>query len=94
VYEVERDDGQFVQRAVLKVIAHADAGTWQAFHNERQILAHLDHPGIARLIDGSLLEGGTPFMVMEYIDGAPIDTWSSYALARRWCTSSPVMSAR
>jgi len=75
VYEVERDDGQFVQRAALKVIAHADAGAWQAFHNERQILAHLDHPGIARLIDGSLLEGGTPFMVMEYVDGVPIDTW-------------------
>ena len=75
VYEVERDDGQFTQRAALKIIVHADAGAWQRFHNERQILAHLDHPGIARLIDGGLLEGGTPFMVMEYVDGAPIDAW-------------------
>ena len=75
VYEVERADGQFTQRAALKVIGHADASAWQRFHNERQILAHLDHPGIARLIDGSLLEGGTPFMVMEYVDGAPIDAW-------------------
>ncbi len=75
VYEVERADGQFTQRAALKIIVHADASAWQRFHNERQILAHLDHPGIARLIDGSLLEGGTPFMVMEYVDGAPIDAW-------------------
>ncbi|MFY2763978.1 protein kinase domain-containing protein [Arenimonas sp. MALMAid1274] len=75
VYEVERADGQFTQRAALKVITRADARAWDGFNHERQILAHLDHPGIARLIDGSLLEGGTPFMVMELVDGAPIDAW-------------------
>ena len=75
VYEVERADGQYGQRAALKRIARVDAGDWSRFHNERRIVAMLDHPGIARLIDGGLLGDGQPYMVMEYVDGLPIHQW-------------------
>ena len=75
VYEVERADGQYGQRAALKRIARVDAGDWSRFHNERRIVALLDHPGIARLIDGGLLGDGQPYMVMEYVDGLPIHQW-------------------
>jgi non-specific serine/threonine protein kinase/serine/threonine-protein kinase len=75
VYEVERADGQYGQRAALKRIARVDAGDWARFHNERRIVALLDHPGIARMIDGGLLGDGQPYMVMEYVDGLPIHQW-------------------
>jgi len=75
VYEVERADGQYGQRAALKRIARADAGDWARFWNERRIVALLDHPGIARMIDGGLLDDGQPYMVMEHVDGLPIHQW-------------------
>ncbi|WP_313915006.1 serine/threonine-protein kinase [Tahibacter sp.] len=75
VYEVERADGHFAQRAALKRITRAGAGDWSRFQVERATLARLEHPGIARLIDGGLLDDGRPFMVMELVDGLPIDTW-------------------
>ncbi len=75
VYEVERADGHFVQRAALKRIARAGSGDWSRFQVERATLARLEHPGIARLIDGGLLDDGRPFMVMELVDGLPIDIW-------------------
>src|SRR5207253_6973726 len=43
------------------------------FRNERQILAALDHPNIARLLDGGTTQAGLPYLVMEYIEGAPLD---------------------
>ncbi len=76
VYEVERDDGQFVQRAALKLITTADAAAWSRFQAERQILATLEHPGIARVIDGGLLSSDRPYMVMEYVDGEAIDRYA------------------
>ena len=75
VHEVERADGEYHQRAALKRIAHAREGDWQRFRNERRILAMLEHPGIARMIDGGLLSDGLPYMVMEYVDGLPVDRW-------------------
>lgn len=75
VFEVERADGEYRQRAALKRIANADAGDWERFRNERRILALLEHPGIARMIDGGLLDDGQPYMVMEYVDGLPIHHW-------------------
>ena len=45
------------------------------FHSERQILASLDHPSIARLFDGATTVDGRPYLVMEYIDGLPIDVY-------------------
>lgn len=73
VYEVARDDGQFAQRAALKLIIAADADAWSRFQAERQLLAKLEHPGIARIIDGGLLGSDRPYMVMEYVEGEPID---------------------
>ena len=76
VYLAERDDGAFRKRVALKVVRHAP-GTEdhrsRRFHEERQILASLEHPGIARLLDGGALADGRPYFVMEYVEGTPID---------------------
>lgn len=75
VYLARRAEGGFEQIGALKLMrddAPIDAGR---FENERQLLAQLDHPGIARLLDGGISEGGQPWMVMERVDGAPIDVW-------------------
>ena len=74
VYEAERADGAFDQTVALKVIR---AGmSWGAlrdrFLQERQILASLDHPNLARLLDGGVTEDGRPYFVMEYVEGLPI----------------------
>lgn len=78
VYLAERDDGQYRQRVAIKLLRNATgAQAEQHFIRERQILADLQHPGIARLIDGGLNEDGKPYLVMEYIDGERIDHWCS-----------------
>lgn len=77
VYEVQRADGAYTQRAALKLI-HAAAQSplsYERFLRERQILAQLRHPNIATLLDGGLTPAGDPWFVMEYVDGVPIDAW-------------------
>jgi len=74
VFLTERADGEFSQKAALKLIKRgmdSDA-VLRRFFNERQILASLEHPNIARLIDGGTTEDGLPFFVMEYVEGANI----------------------
>lgn len=75
VYLAERADGHFEQRAALKVLNPAllSAEALGRFNAERQILARLNHPNIARLIDGGTTEDGIPYLVMEYIEGTAID---------------------
>lgn len=77
VYLVRRTDGEFDQKAALKVIRGWMMGDQlrQRFLAERQVLASLDHPGIARLLDGGTTPEGTPYLVMEHIDGVPIDRY-------------------
>src|SRR5512144_1747758 len=78
VYLAHRDDGQFDQRVALKLVRrglHLDSRIVRRFREERQILATLNHPGIARLLDGGLTEDGLPFFAMEYVDGVPIDRY-------------------
>ncbi len=77
VYRAERDDEQFFQVAAVKVIASGLAGAAleRRFREEREILARLEHPHIARLIDGGVASDGSPYLVMEYVDGVPIDVW-------------------
>ena len=78
VYAVERDDGEYRMRAALKVVRsglHLDAAFVRRFREERQILARLDHPNVARLLDGGVTNDGRPYYVMEFVDGAPIDRW-------------------
>ena len=76
VHLAERDDGQFQQQAALKLIRH-DLGpsSQQRFLTERQILAQLQHPNIAHLLDGGVTHDGRPYFVMEYVDGIPLDTY-------------------
>ena len=73
VYEVARADGEYRQRAALKRMRPLPEIQAARFQTERQILAELDHPGIARLLDGGLAEDGRPFMVIEFVEGCPID---------------------
>ena len=77
VWEAERADGQFEQRAAIKMLRASlfSDRDQRRFREERQILASLNHPAIARLLDGGMLEDGSPFLVMEYVDGEPIDQW-------------------
>ncbi|MFT3897427.1 MAG: protein kinase [Thermomonas sp.] len=77
VYAVERSDGAYAQRAALKLIrASADsAASRERFLRERQILAQLQHPNIATLLDGGISAEGEPYFVMELVDGVPIDRW-------------------
>ena len=74
VYRAFRADDQYRKDVALKVVrAGHDSGVILArFRNERQILASLEHPNIARLLDGGTTEEGTPYLVMELIEGQPI----------------------
>lgn len=74
VYRVERADGEFRQTAALKLLRHGlDAGhARERFIAERQILAQLEHPHIARLIDGGITSDGSPYLVLEYVEGMTI----------------------
>lgn len=75
VYLAERADDEYQQRVAIKLVR---AGVFSPqvqgrLRTERQILATLQHPNIARLLDGGRAPDGTPYLVMEYIDGEPID---------------------
>jgi tetratricopeptide (TPR) repeat protein len=74
VYLADRSDGQFEQRVAIKVVdAVASEPLLHRFRDERQILATLNHANIARLFDGGATADGRPCLVMEYVDGVPID---------------------
>jgi eukaryotic-like serine/threonine-protein kinase len=72
VYEGSRTQGGFEQRAAVKVLQLDAASQIERFVAERQILARLEHPGIARLHDGGLTDDGRPYMAMEFVEGRPI----------------------
>src|SRR5579871_2005161 len=78
VYLAVRADDQYTREVAIKVM-HASFGARPAmlarFRTERQILANLDHPNIARLLDGGVTDQGVPYLVMEYIDGMPLDRY-------------------
>lgn len=79
VYLAERADQQFQMRVAVKLIKRGmdtDA-VLRRFHAERQILASLEHPNIARLLDGGTTDDGLPYFVMEYVEGERIDTYAS-----------------
>ena len=74
VYLAHRADGEYQQNVAFKVVEYK-AFNNAAFLKERQILADLDHPNIVSLLDAGTLEEGFPYLIMEYIDGQPIDLW-------------------
>jgi serine/threonine-protein kinase len=74
VYLAVRADEEFDQRVALKLVGTGSAAEIvRRFRAERQILAHLDPPKIAKLLDGGTAEDGRPYFVMEYVEGRPID---------------------
>ena len=76
-YLAERADQAYEKRVAVKLIKpgmDTDA-ILRRFRHERQILANLDHPNIARLLDGGTTDDGLPYFVMEYVDGLPIDAY-------------------
>jgi len=75
VYLAERVDGEVEQRVAVKLLRYGDAepAFRGRFLRERQILAGLTHPGIARLLDAGHTADGQPYLVMEHVDGRPID---------------------
>jgi serine/threonine-protein kinase len=78
VYHGERVDGVFERTVAIKILRLAldTPGVMDRFQLERQILASLSHSGIAQMIDGGLTDDGRPFLVMEYVDGVPIDRYA------------------
>ena len=77
VYRAVRADGQYTKEVAIKLVRSGidSAFVQQRFRNERQILASLDHPNIARLLDGGTTDDGVPYLVMELIEGERIDTF-------------------
>jgi serine/threonine-protein kinase len=77
VWLARRVDGQFDKQVAIKLIKRGmdtDAIV-QRFMLERQLLARLEHPLIARLLDGGMTDAGLPYLIMEYVDGVPIDLY-------------------
>jgi serine/threonine protein kinase len=74
VYLAARADGYFEKQVAIKLLKRgvANEEALRRFRSEREVLARLDHPNIARLIDAGATDDGLPYFVMEYIDGIPI----------------------
>ncbi len=87
VWSAARDDGLFEHRVAVKLIRPGivSAGAEARFAEERRMLARLEHPGIARLIDGGVSEGGWPYLITELVEGQPID---------RHCAGQPCTLSR
>jgi len=77
VYLAIRDDDQYQKQVAIKLVRPGmdTQDVLERFRHERQILANLDHPNIARLLDAGTVPGGSPFFVMEYVKGQPLDDY-------------------
>jgi len=77
VFLAVRDDDQYRKEVAIKTLKFdaADPAMLSRFRHERQILAHLEHPNIARLLDGGTTAEGTPYIVLEYVAGVPITSY-------------------
>ena len=81
VFEAQRHDGSFEQRAAVKLLHVGAIAHHERFHAERRIQARLEHPGISRLLDGGVADDGRPWMAMEFVAGAPITVHCAQAHA-------------
>jgi serine/threonine protein kinase len=79
VYLAERSDGEIQQKVAVKLLrADAHRPAWRArFLKERQLLASLHHPSIVHVIDAGHTDDGRPYLVMEYVEGTPIDVYAA-----------------
>ncbi len=75
VYLAERNDGAFTKQVAVKLLATVLVHARDRFQRERDVLATLEHPNIARLLDGGATPDGWLYLVMEYVDGVPIDRY-------------------
>jgi serine/threonine protein kinase len=77
VYLAARADDEYKKQVAIKIVKRGmdSEEVLDRFRNERQILASLDHPNIARLFDGGATKDGLPFFVMEYVEGLPVDEY-------------------
>jgi|SRR5947209_5628968 len=77
VYLARRADEQYEKFVATKVVRRGmdTEEIVRRFRNERQILAHLEHPNIARLLDGGTTDDGRPYLVMEYVEGTPVNEY-------------------
>ncbi|MEO8381622.1 MAG: serine/threonine-protein kinase [Acidobacteriota bacterium] len=75
VFLAERESEEFSQRVAIKLVRGGEMLV-QRFRQERQILASLEHPNVARLLDGGTTADGLPYLVMEYVEGTPIDDFA------------------
>jgi serine/threonine protein kinase len=77
VYRAERADGLYDKQVAIKFVrvGFDTKAVLERFRHERQVLASLDHPNIARLLDGGTTEEGVPYLVMELIEGIPFDQY-------------------
>jgi eukaryotic-like serine/threonine-protein kinase len=77
VYLAERSDDTFHRQAAIKLVLPPanSAAVIARFQQEREILASLDHPNIAKLLDAGITDEGWPYFVMEFVDGQPIHRW-------------------
>jgi tRNA A-37 threonylcarbamoyl transferase component Bud32/tetratricopeptide (TPR) repeat protein len=77
VYQAERADGQYHQQVAVKLMHQGleRAGLEARFKAERRILASLDHPHLAKVMDGGITDDGVPYFVMELVAGEPIDAY-------------------
>ncbi|MGQ3054175.1 MAG: protein kinase domain-containing protein, partial [Roseateles sp.] len=82
VMRAERADGAYEQQVAIKLLrSRGDAASLARLTRERQILAGLRHPHIARLLDGGSTPAGQPYLVMELVDGEPVDQWCEHHAA-------------
>ena len=97
IYRAHRNDGAYEQQVAIKLIESGNIDP-ALLRYERQILADLHHPNIVSLIDGGSLEEGIPYLVMEYIQGRPIDQYvreeklSRHQTLRLFCSLARVVS--
>src|SRR5690606_38278741 len=77
VFLAERADGKFDQKVAVKLLKREldTKALRRHFDQEREILASLDHPNIARLLNAGTTDDGLPFIAMEYVDGVPVDEY-------------------
>jgi len=90
VYLADRVDETFHKRVAIKIVrpGFVDAEIIGRFRQEREILAALDHPTIARVIDGGSTDDGVPYFVMDYVDGQPIGHGMPISRSLGWSQTS------
>ena len=95
VWLAERADGLFQRRVALKLVhQHLAQAAAERFAREREILAALDHPNIARLLDAGFAPDGRPYLALEYVEGEALTAWSDAASPSGSRAARPVPAGR